>query len=575
VGEAASETPVAGQSDSRDVDFSSGLPGIAPELVRTTEPVVVTRSSFDVETDGAWEWISRISPRTFVATLTIAAAILRLLYLGKQSLWVDEGLSVALTQTSWHDMLLTTSHHDAMSPYLVLLRLWTICFGDSEAALRMPSVIFSVATLAPLYELARRLAGKRVAAVTVILFAVNGFSIRYAQETRCYSLMGLLVVGSWVFFLRCLDAPAMPNYTGYVATSVLGAYTHIFNTFSYPAQWIPIMRRSDRMKPQLGLIASIILACGLILPKGLSVILTDVGQDSWISPLGWMNVLDLLSQFCGSRVAAQGEVLLLTRVYLIAACYGALALIFGDRKSGRSGSRRRFVVLGFAIPIGVVLIVSTVKPLLLSRYLIEALPFFMIICAVGLCRARPQWLGAAGLAAIAVLSVHQDYLYYRHYKGDDWRGATTYILSNSKPGDSVVFVCPAPRWPYDYYVAGSGFAEPPPVIFPDWDAQFRVAGIVWTRYYDEPMIFEPLALRVIDEASKRYARIWLVLWPGELFRQVPDPILLTKFERLTLVTGERVLAAIGKRYQLYSAKDFSGQSPILVLLYDRAGGAPP
>jgi len=536
-----------------------------------TEPALATSSSFDAEIDDGWGWISRVSPRALVATLTITAALLRLLYLGKQSIWVDEGLSVALTQTSWRDMLLRTSQHDAMSPYLVLLRLWTICFGDSESALRMPSVIFSVATLAPLYALARRLAGTRAAVATAILFAVNGFSIRYAQETRCYSLMGLLVVGSWVFFLRCLDAPAIPNYAGYVATSVLGAYTHIFNTLSYPAQWIPNMHRSDRMRLRSGLIASAVLACALTLPKGLSVILTDVGQASWVPPIGWMNVLGLFSQFSGSLVAAHGELLLLTTVYLTTTAYGALALIFGGRESEGAGTRRSFIVLGFAIPIGVVLIVSIVKPLLVDRYLIEALPFFVILCAIGLCRARPRWIGAAGLAAITVLSLHQDHLYYWRYKRDDWRGATAYILSNAKAGDSVVFASPAPRWPYDYYASKSGSAEPPLAIFPDWDSQFRVAGIDWVRYYVQPKIFEPLVLRVIDDAPKRYTRIWLVLWPRDAILPVSDRSALSTPERQWAAMGERLLEAIGKRYRLNLAKDFSGQDPIRVLLYDRAG----
>ena len=257
-----------------------------------SDPAFVTASPLDAEQPGTWERVSRAAPRAVVAILTIIAAVLRLLYLGKRSLWYDEGLSVALTHLSWSQMLMA-SHEAAMSPYQVVLRLWMMVSGDSETSLRIPSVLFSVATLPLLYTLARRLAGTRVAVAAAILFAVNVYPIRYAQEARCYSLMMLMVVCSWIFFLRCLDAPSRSNYAAYVVTSVVGVYTHVFNSLSYPAQWIPLAWRSRPTKTKLrfGLNASIVLICLLILPKGLSVLLTDVGQSGWFPSLTTARVL--------------------------------------------------------------------------------------------------------------------------------------------------------------------------------------------------------------------------------------------------------------------------------------------
>ena len=508
--------------------------------------------------------MSRVSPRAFVAGVTIVAAILRLLYLDRQSIWVDEGLSVALTHTPWREMILTTPHNDAMSPYLVLLRLWIMRFGDSAASLRIPSVIFSVATLPLLYALARRLAGARAAAVTTILFAINVFSIRYAQEARCYSLMVLLVVGSWIFFLRCVETPAPTNYAGYILTSVVGAYTQVFNALSYPAQWISMVWRSHRIKPRLGLVVSVLLVCVLIIPKAMSVLSTDLGQNRWVSSLSPDLILHLVIAFSGSLTTGRGE-FLLTGAYLLAAVCGALALILVPRESDRSGNRRRFILLGFAIPVAAVLIVSIVKPSLVNRYLSEALPLFMILCAIGLCRARPRWVGAAGLAAIAVLSFYQDYLYYRYGDGEreGWSAATAYILSHAKSGDAVAFVIAESRWPYDYYLSKSGSADPPQVIFPDWDSQFRFAGIDWASTLD-PKRFEPIMLRAIDNAPKRYNRVWLAMWPADAYQQDSNRDI---YYRLLTAMSKRLLSAMGRQYRLHSQKDFS---EIRVLLYDRA-----
>jgi mannosyltransferase len=530
-----------------------------------SDPALVTASPLDAEQPDTRGWNSWVSPRAVVAVLTIIGTVLRLLHLGKRSIWHDEAFSIALTHLSWSEML-TASREAAMSPYQVVVRLWMMLFGDSEASVRMPSVIFSVATLPLLYALARRLAGMRGAVAATILFAVNLYSIRYAQEARCYSLMTLLAVCSWVFFLRCLDAPSIPNYATYVMTTVLGAYTHIFDTLSYPAQWIPLAWRSRRIKLRFGLIASIVLICALVFPKGLSVLLTDVGQGSWTPPLRPAAISALFCEFSGSMTTGRGE-FLLTAVYLIAVVCGALALIFDDRESDHSGDRRWFILLGFAFPIVVVLVTSLVKPLLVNRYLSEALPFFVILCASGLCRMWPRWIGAAGLVAIVVLSLYQDYLYYRYYKGDDWRAASTYILADAKPGDAVIFVFAGSRWPYDYYLSKSGLAEFPPVIFPAWDRHFSVEGIDWAHYASETTIFEPIVMRAIDNAPKRYDRIWLAQWPIDFFRDADgDP-----YRRKAAAMNNRLLAAIGTRYRLNSEKDFD---QIHLLLYDRTSNAP-
>jgi mannosyltransferase len=531
-----------------------------------SDPALVTASPLDAEQPDTWERISRASPRAVVAILTIIAAVLRLLYLGKRSLWYDEGLSVALTHLSWRQMLMT-SHEAALSPYQVVLRLWMMVSGDSETSLRMPSVIFSVATLPLLYSLARRLAGTRVAVVAAILFAVNVYPIRYAQEARGYSLMVLMVVCSWIFFLRCFDAPSGSNYAAYVVTSVVGVYTHVFSSLSYPAQWIPLAWRSRPTKVRFGLIASIVLICLLILPKGLSVLVTDVGQSGWFPSLTTASISGLFCEFSGSLTTGRGE-FLLTAIYLIAVTCGALAILFDHRESDWLADRGWFILLGFAFPIAVVLISSLFKPLLVNRYLSEALPFFVILCAAGLCRARPRWIGAVGLVAIVMLSLYQDYLYYRYNSGDDWRSATTYMLTDAKPGDAIIFMLAGSRWPYDYYVSKSGFTERPTVIFPDWDPQFRVAGIDWARYTTEPDIFEPIVMRAINDAPKRYDRIWLALWPIEFFQgSNRDP-----YYMMLDAVNKRTLAALGTRYRLTSEKDFD---QIHLLRYDRASHSTP
>src|SRR4029077_11052602 len=99
-------------------------------------------------------------------------------------------------------------------------------------------------------------------------------------------------------------------------------------------------------------------------------------------------------------------------------------------------------------------------------------------------------------------------------------------------------------------------------------SQFRVVGIDWARYYVDASSIEPILRRGVDDAPRRYSRIWLVMWPSPDVLRKSDP---GGFERLlssNRATLERLLATTGKRYRLNSEGGF-GQPKIRVQLYDR------
>ncbi|MGB0060970.1 glycosyltransferase family 39 protein, partial [Candidatus Binatus sp.] len=167
--------------------------------------------AFATENDIGWRWISGRPAYAFVAVVTLVAAILRLLYLGKESLWGDEAFTVALASIPLPTMLkLLATDEPNIALYVLMLRGW-LALGDSESTIRLLSVVFAVATVPLLYCVARRLAGQPVALLTILLFAVNAWAIRYAQEARGYTLWMMLTLASWLFFLRSLERPTRWN----------------------------------------------------------------------------------------------------------------------------------------------------------------------------------------------------------------------------------------------------------------------------------------------------------------------------------------------------------------------------
>ena len=130
--------------------------------------------------------------------ILLLALGLRFYRLDAQSLWNDEGTSVAVAQRG-----LVTIARDAAQDihpplYYWLLSGWVRLFGTSEAAVRSFSALLGVILVALTYALGRLLAGKWAGLAAALLAAINPFQIYYSQEGRMYML--LAVLGALAFY---------------------------------------------------------------------------------------------------------------------------------------------------------------------------------------------------------------------------------------------------------------------------------------------------------------------------------------------------------------------------------------
>src|SRR4029077_921479 len=116
-----------------------------------------------------------------------------------------------------------------MMLYYVLLHFWSVIAGNSPLALRMPSILFSVAAVPAIYLLGRRLFNQSVGFIAALLLAGNATAIDYAQIIRSYSLVILLVVASSFFFVKLVALPKARARDAwpYIIASVLAVYAHL------------------------------------------------------------------------------------------------------------------------------------------------------------------------------------------------------------------------------------------------------------------------------------------------------------------------------------------------------------
>ncbi len=136
-------------------------------------------------------------------TLLLAAG-LRFYRLAGQSLWSDEGNSVALAQLGLGEIAARTAWDIHPPFYYWLLNAWMRVFGQDEVAVRSLSAVIGVLLVAVVYRLGSRLFNVHVGLLAAIFAAVSPFQVYYAQEARMYALLallGALVVWTTVEFM--------------------------------------------------------------------------------------------------------------------------------------------------------------------------------------------------------------------------------------------------------------------------------------------------------------------------------------------------------------------------------------
>jgi mannosyltransferase len=172
-----------------------------------------------------------------LAGLLLLAAALRFSTLGLQSFWYDEAFTpVHVLHASLGATLHSVVHTENTPPlWYVLIWAWSRVFGTGAVALRLPSAVFGVATVAVAWAIGRELEGpptRRATAIAAAAFvAVNPLFVWYSQEARAYGLFVLTSALAMLCFLRAQREPTTRRLTAFAFTASLALLSHYFAAF--------------------------------------------------------------------------------------------------------------------------------------------------------------------------------------------------------------------------------------------------------------------------------------------------------------------------------------------------------
>lgn len=167
--------------------------------------------------------------------LLVGALALRLYGLSDQ-LWLDEILTLHDFARAPLSKTVASFPNDNNHPlYSLAASLSVRAFGETAVALRLPAVLFGVASVAALFVLARRFWATAPSLIVAAALAGAGPHVFFSQNARGYTALCLFALVATDGFLRAV-AGARGGWTTQAFGLGLGAYSHLTGVFVGVAQ---------------------------------------------------------------------------------------------------------------------------------------------------------------------------------------------------------------------------------------------------------------------------------------------------------------------------------------------------
>lgn len=412
-----------------------------------------------------------------VAVLTLAAFALRLIALGRDSLWYDETVSVSLAGQPVRELIAHTARDIHPPLYYLLLRGWLLLSGyptghadatghGLEFMAAWLSLAFGVLLVPLTWQLARRLGvGHAAATVAAGLAALSPFGVWYSQEVRMYTLgasLGVVCLLATLPFLQHAGPRrlrwAAPLYALAAAAGMYTLYYFAFllvslNLLVLARMTTPLLRarqsldrapmQSTRAWQPIAMWLAAQAAAALLYLPWLPVAWRQA-TDPPVPP--WRTAPNALAALWESLSALSfGQSAEPARIWPL--LLAALALVMLGLGRGRASRTARSLLVTASLgPLLLILVASAATPLYHVRYVFTYSPAWSVLVALGLealgrgrGRVRLTLLAGAS-AALLVGSLLSLRAFWTSpaYASDDLRGAVRELAQRWRPGDLLL-----------------------------------------------------------------------------------------------------------------------------------------
>jgi hypothetical protein len=382
-----------------------------------------------------------------LVALTILSLYLRTRYIHGQ-FWIDEAITTGISSHPLSAIPGVLRHDGSPPLFYMVLHVWINAFGSSEASTHALALLFSTLTIPVGAWAGWSLFDRRAGLMAAVLFGLSSFLTQYGQETRMYSLMGLLGLLATAGFLHAFLYRRRRYLFLFSISLALMLYTHgwgIFFGLGSLIALIPIWRVSDDRRGIARDAVFAFVGAGVLFLPWLPNFLYQAAHTG--AP--WNHSPRLGAPVQLSRDLLGGD--RVTAALVLGASIGLAGLFTrAARRTRESTAMWTLIVLAVAT-LGLAWLASQVTPAWVSRYFAPTLAAFLLLAAFGLARAGVAGPVAIALSIIFLVNVAS---YTPKYKSDmrDVSGEMTPLLHR---GD-VVLVAQPDQTPLAWYYLPSG-----------------------------------------------------------------------------------------------------------------------
>ena len=395
--------------------------------------------------------------------ITAVGAVLR--FVVPRGIWLDEAISVHQANLSLHDMFENLQYGDRHPPlHHLVLWLTVKAFGDSELAVRLPSLVAGTLVIPALFLLGRELYDRRTGLVAAAFGAASPLLIWYAQEARMYAFVTLFgLVALWTQ-LRVIRNPTMGAWAAYILATAALLWSHYFGLLLIGVQQLIFVgvlihkrRAGDPIRPlALGFAYSLAVLVMQLVP-----LLTfaqkqfDSTAGAAGSPAGTYESLSFYAVVSNIAWALWGYHPDGTTELLAAGW--PLLLLLSLLLLGRGGSRQTIILAAAAFsPIVILIGVAFYdRELFEVRYFLVAVPLLFLLMArlvTGWIRGQSARLAVAGvIVATLLLGLWDQQTNDDNPRLYDFRGALEEIEKDAGPRSLLIYEPPDMKYVLEYY----------------------------------------------------------------------------------------------------------------------------
>ena len=366
------------------------------------------------------------------AVLAVAigcAALVRLVGLGRDDLWIDEAYTLAIVQRGFGGMLeLFTRDANGILYEIAVFPIALV--SDSLDALRLPAAVAGILAVPAIYWTGRQLVGTWPAAAAALLMAVSPMAVTHSQDARPIIFVVTLGTLSLGCLFRALRSSGARWWILYALATAAVFYSNLASGLLLLAPHVYHVLVVERRATRHWALA--LARTGLLL---LPLAVLTALERSKRDPLYWLTRPDAGDLAAALRTVAGGRPALV----LIVAGLAAAAWL-GARRGARAGAVLRSPVATLAVwalaPLVGLWTISQAVPLFQPRYAIGAVPGLCLL--VGAAAARlPRPAGLCLVAALLATSAYQLGVQSGETAAQ-WSGATRALAEARRPGDPLI-----------------------------------------------------------------------------------------------------------------------------------------